>query len=124
MIRDCLVVSIQDITLYERMQMDTDLTLEKAKKLAHQHEAVQEYKELLCKAEKQSMIDHIQHKTTQWSSTTTSHAPPRNKNTQSQQTNGKDVVINHMLTASALPKIQCVINARERVTTVASVSLK
>ena len=40
MIRDCLVVGIQDMSLSEHMQMDADLTLEKAKKLVHQRKAV------------------------------------------------------------------------------------
>ena len=33
MIRDCTLVGIQDSALSERLQMDLDLTLEKAKKL-------------------------------------------------------------------------------------------
>jgi len=45
------------------MQMDADLTLEKTKKLVHQWEAVQEHKELLSEADKQWMVDHIQHST-------------------------------------------------------------
>ena len=53
MIRDHLVVGIQDVSLSECMQMDADLTLEKAKKLVCQHEAVQEHKELLSEADKQ-----------------------------------------------------------------------
>ena len=40
MIRDRLVVSIKDATLSERLQMDEALTLDKAKKLVHQKEAV------------------------------------------------------------------------------------
>ena len=54
MIRDRLVVGIQeDISFSERMQMDADLTLEKAKKLVCQREAVQEHKELLSDIDKQ-----------------------------------------------------------------------
>ena len=41
-VRDQLAVGIRDSNLSERMQMDTDLTLEKAKKLAQQKEAVRE----------------------------------------------------------------------------------
>ena len=52
MIRDRLVVSIQDISLSECMQMDANLTLEKAEKLVRQCEAIQEHKELLSYADK------------------------------------------------------------------------
>ena len=40
MLRDRLVVGITDSSLSERMQLDPDLTLEKAKKLVQQREAV------------------------------------------------------------------------------------
>ena len=43
MIRDRIVVGIQDSALSERLQMDPDLTLEKAKKLVCQREAVHEH---------------------------------------------------------------------------------
>ena len=60
MIRDRLVVRIQeDISFSERMQMDADLTLEKAKKLVRQREAVQEHKELLSDTDKQPMVEYI-----------------------------------------------------------------
>ena len=42
MIRDRLVVGIRDSALSERLQMDTDLTLKKAKKTIQQSEAVHE----------------------------------------------------------------------------------
>ena len=42
MIRDRLVVGIRDSVLSERMQMDPDLTLENAKKMVRQKEAVKE----------------------------------------------------------------------------------
>ena len=42
MIRDYLVVGIRDESLSERLQMESDLTLEKAKKLIRQNEAVQQ----------------------------------------------------------------------------------
>jgi len=41
MIRNRLVVGICDHHLSERLQLDSKLTLEKAKKAIHQHEAVQ-----------------------------------------------------------------------------------
>ena len=42
MIRDRLVVGIRDSNLSERLQIDDALTLEKAKKLVRQREAVKE----------------------------------------------------------------------------------
>ena len=47
MIRDRLVVGIKDSALSESLQMDADLTLEKAKKRIRQREAVQEQQQLL-----------------------------------------------------------------------------
>ena len=47
MIRDRLVVGIRDKSLSERLQMDADLTLEKAKKSIRQREAVHEQQEIL-----------------------------------------------------------------------------
>ena len=49
MIRDRLVVGICDASLSERMQMESDLTLDRAKKLVRQHEAVHEQQEILNK---------------------------------------------------------------------------
>ena len=43
MLRDCLVVGIRDTALSERLQMDSELTLEKATKLIRQKEAVHEH---------------------------------------------------------------------------------
>ena len=42
MIRDCLVVGIRDTALSERLQLDCNLTLEKATKAIRQKEAVHE----------------------------------------------------------------------------------
>ena len=47
MIHDRLVVGIQDASLSQRLQLGPDLTLEKAKKLVHQREAVQEQQQVL-----------------------------------------------------------------------------
>ena len=47
MIRDRLVVGIRDSALSERLQMDAELTLEKAKKSIRQREAVQEQQQVL-----------------------------------------------------------------------------
>ena len=41
LIRDCLVIGISDSKLSQRLQMDAELTLEKATKLVRQSEAVQ-----------------------------------------------------------------------------------
>jgi len=47
MIRDRLVVGIQDLSLSERLQLDPELTLEKAKKVVRQREAVKEQQQVL-----------------------------------------------------------------------------
>ena len=47
MMRDSLVVGIRDNALYERLQMNADLTLERAMKLIRQSEAVHEQQALL-----------------------------------------------------------------------------
>jgi len=51
MIRDCLVVGIQDSTLSEPLQMDPNLTLEKAKKMVCHNEAVYEHQVILKQTE-------------------------------------------------------------------------
>ena len=64
MIRDRLVVGIRDKSLSERLQMDADLTLEKAKKSIRQREAVHEQQEILESGIKQepSSLDAMKHK--------------------------------------------------------------
>eukprot|EP00731_Ephydatia_muelleri_P019117 Em0011g1157a len=47
MIRDRIVVGIRDETLSKRLQLDPDLTLEKAKRIVRQQEAVQEQQKVL-----------------------------------------------------------------------------
>ena len=47
MIRDRLVVGLLDCALSERLQLDPELTLEKAKRAARQKEAVQEQQQSL-----------------------------------------------------------------------------
>ena len=47
MIRDRLVVGIQDASLSQRLQLDPELTLEKVKKIVRQREAVQEQQQVL-----------------------------------------------------------------------------
>ena len=51
MIRDRLVVGIRDIALSERLQLDSDLTLDKAKRAVRQREAVQEQQQHLLNGE-------------------------------------------------------------------------
>ena len=85
MLRDHLVVGIQDTALSERLQMDAGLTLEKAKLLIRQHKAVQEHRVILNQTDKQSTVDHIHRKTSCRSSTATRCPPTQTKDTQSQQ---------------------------------------
>ena len=47
MIRDCLVVGIKDKSLSERLQMESDLTLDKAKTFVRQRETVQQQQGIL-----------------------------------------------------------------------------
>lgn len=47
MIRERLVVSIQDMGLSEKLQLDADLMLERAKKAIRQREAMQEQQSIL-----------------------------------------------------------------------------
>ena len=56
MIRDRLVVGIRDHALSERLQLDADLTLEKAKKSVRQREAVQEQQLVLKGASEPSNV--------------------------------------------------------------------
>ena len=60
MIRDRLVVGIRDITLSEQPQTNAELTLDKAKKIIRQREAVHQQQCLLKGAEPQS-IEALQH---------------------------------------------------------------
>ena len=47
MVRDCIVVRIHDSALSETLQLDSELTLEKVKKLVWQKEAVHEHQQFL-----------------------------------------------------------------------------
>ena len=60
MIRDRLVVGIRDITLSEQLQTNAELTLDKAKKIIRQREAVHQQQCLLKGRELQS-IEALQH---------------------------------------------------------------
>ena len=124
MLRDRLVVGIQDTALSEHLQMNAGLTLEKAKLLICQHEAVQEHQVILNQTDKQSTVDHIHRKTSCRSSTATRHPPTQTKDAQSQQAKCKRCGINHMRLVNVQQKRLCVISAREKVITVANVSPK
>ena len=58
MIRDGLVIGIRDRTLSDRLQMEPDLTLEKAKKLIRQREAVKEQGAAL-KGQEESLLEEV-----------------------------------------------------------------
>ena len=60
MIRDRLVVGIRDSSLSERMQMEPDLTLERAKKMVRQREAVHEQQEILKGASDVKSLEEVQ----------------------------------------------------------------
>ena len=62
MICDRLVIGISDRHLSERLQLDSELTLEKAKKAIRQHEAVQGQQNMLKKAtvEPSNSLDRLQ----------------------------------------------------------------
>ena len=59
MIRDRIVVGIRDKALSQRLRMDSELTLEKAKTLSHQREAIQEQQVLLNSTPTTREIDFI-----------------------------------------------------------------
>ena len=80
MIRDWLVVGILDLKLSKRLQMDPNLTLEKAKMLIHQSEAVQEHQAIFQQATTSPVVEQIRHKATKRSG----HSPP-SRNTPLQQ---------------------------------------
>lgn len=65
LLRDRLVVGIRDAALSERLQMDVDLTLEKAKKIVRQKEAVREqHSQLQGKGTKKDpiVLEEVRHK--------------------------------------------------------------
>ena len=66
MIRDRIVVGIRDQSLSERLQLDSALTLEKAKTLMRQREAVHEQQMFLSSGAsgQPSQVDAIKHKVT------------------------------------------------------------
>ena len=79
MIRDRLVVGILDFKLSERLQVEPKLTLERAKMLIRQREAVQEHQAILQQATGTPAVEQICHKATRRSS-----RPPTSRNAPSQ----------------------------------------
>ena len=64
LIRDRIVVGIHDKALSERLQLDPELTLEKAKKIVRQHEAVQEQQQILKNGtilKEEKLVDSLGH---------------------------------------------------------------
>lgn len=59
MIQDCIVVGIHDRTLSERLQLDVELTLEKAKTMVWQREAVYEQQSILYMPKEEKTVDHV-----------------------------------------------------------------
>ena len=121
MIRDRLVVGIQNLKLFQATSLDPNLTLEMAKKLIRQREAVQEHQAILqqaANADKPPVIEQIHHKKKP------SHPPSRNAQAQQQTINASAVETNHMLSTNVLQENLHATNARGKGTTVASVYQK
>ena len=81
MIRDWLVVRIRDSSLSERLQTDPALTLEKAKTVIRQREAVQEQQLILSHGEnvdQRSAINYVKGKLF-WRHGTAPHRPPASR---------------------------------------------
>ena len=66
LIRDCLVVGIRDSALSEHLQLESDLTLDKAKKLIRQREAVRVQQEIMHKSltKDSTSLDAVRQSTT------------------------------------------------------------
>ena len=62
MIRDRIVVGIRDRPLSERLQLDAELTLEKAKTMVRQREAVHEQQSILHTPKEEKTVDHVRRK--------------------------------------------------------------
>ena len=60
LIHDQLVVSIRDESLSEQLQIESDLTLEKAKKFVRQREAIQQQQSILKKGNKDSQNNTLE----------------------------------------------------------------
>ena len=125
MIRDRIVVGIRDSSLSERMQIDEDLTLEKAKKMVRQREAVHEQQEILkCGQGDVKTVDTLKEKKTSGQQRRPFRVPPKGGPRQRSGTNHKlqGVAKAHILDRPALPGMLCVIPARRRGIAAPSVS--
>ena len=72
MIRDRLVIGIRDGQLSERLQMESDLTLQKAEKLVRQRAAVsQQQQALKTPVETKPQLEAIKQQKTSYQNTTT-----------------------------------------------------
>ena len=90
MIRDRIVVGIRDSALSERMQIDADLTLEKAKKMVRQREAVHEQQEILkCGQGDMKTVDTLKEKKTSGQQKRPFRVPPKGGPRQRSGTNHK-----------------------------------
>ena len=112
MIRDRLVVGIQNFKLSEQLQTDPNLTLEKAKKLICQSEAVQEHQAILQQAGN-SVVEQTHHKKDPFI-----HPPEVHKH--NNRLNVSTVETNHMLSTNVLQRSLHATNARGKASTVAS----
>ena len=87
MIRDRIVVGIRDTNLSERLQLDSGLTLAKAKQAVRQREAVHEQNQSLSTSASSSSIDALQparnykHQRPRNNNARTSHGRARQRNT-------------------------------------------
>jgi len=130
MIRDRLVVGIGDILLSERLQTDAALTLEKAKTVIRQREAVQEQQLILSHREnvdQQSVINYVMGKPF-WRQGTAPHRPPalrpfQQASTASQRHSSKCKRVGraHILDSSAQLKMQSATTAGRKDTAADSV---
>ena len=90
MIRDRIVVGIRDSSLSERMQIDADLTLEKAKKMVRLREAVHEQQEILkCGQGDMKTVDTLKEKKTSGQQRRPFRVPPKGGPRQRSGTNHK-----------------------------------
>ena len=85
MIRDRLIVGIRNNSLSEQLQMDAELTLEKAKKAVRQKEAVYGQQSVLNRDPTCSPVDAVKNGSSQGQSQTFRQSRPQRRNSQPQQ---------------------------------------
>ena len=123
MIRNRIVVGIRDQSQSERLQMDAGLTLEKAKTLVQQREAVQEQQILLKHGQKEDKsIDFLRQRVP-----SKGKVPPRNRSQAPARSHNRrsrsvlDVAEGHTHDNSAQPEMLSATTAKRRGTTVHNV---